>query len=617
MKSGNTIRILVTAGLLSLGLCQAQELQGWHLRSTIGFDWSRDSFNSISSTFPENSTPAGSIGGEVGMDLSGIVMDPKFLTFDSNFNFSHNAISTGATDYGDGLLSGGINLSALPGSHYPLEVYYQRSGADTNGDLFGSNTNTAQFRVRETLDFRNVPHIVLAYNQNSNDVKLVTSLTDTSYKQSDVGIQANDRTAGWSWNAGFNVGKFDSTAIGDLALAGDTHQDYRTLDARAYRSLFSGKGVLSSDFYKQHYSFDFPGTGTSLTDSLLLSESLMVQHTEKLSTHYSYSLSRQSVVNDFTPAPGGLTVLNLPALNSHTVSTGVDYQWFKPIRVFETVRYDRLSPFSDTFESQTSYLQSSSGVTLQKRFRGFDVNATYAGQFQRLGTNLENFGNTFSSNVDARIGWGDVKKLHVAGTYRYNRLNFVQQLGGFTRYKIAGVEAETTRFWGVRLRGGVEHGSVDILNISGDTSRSYNNVSFALESRRYQFMASRGMEDGAGSIFPNPLIGQFFIATPLPVSQLIGTPLLNRNTTSTNFSFTGRPKNNLQITAFFRKENDLLFSSTQDYRLWEVRGQYNIGRISIDAGVGNIRTTIDQQNNLSGLAINRYWFRIRRTFNFF
>jgi hypothetical protein len=617
MKWTNQIRILAVLGLLSILPCKAQEFGGWHARGTIGFDWSGNTFNPISTRTGQSSSPSSAIGGELGMDLSGMVLDPKFITFDTNFNFQHGANSINQFGYSNGLLGGGADVEILPASHYPLELFYQRNAADTSGDLFGSNTDMSQLRVRWTLDLPHAPHLVLAYNDTSSDVVLATSLSNTGYTQSDWSAQANDRVAGFFWNGGFNIGKFDETALGSLTLVGGVKEDYRTFDGRAYRPFWNGKALFNTGIHDQHYSFDFPGQGTSLSDDLLYSANLQWQHTQKLSSHYSYAFSHLHENNNFTGTASGVTVLNPPTLDTQSVGAEVDYQLAQPIRIFQGVQYAHLTPLSDGIESETSFLESSSGVSVVKRWHGLDLSGTYTGRLQTLGTNFGHTGRTWSNNGDTRVGWGDARKVRLTGNYRYDRLNLVQEIGGFSQFNVYGGQAETTRFWGVRLSGGVDHGNVEILNLSGDTKRTYNNYMAQLESRRFHLMASRGLNDGSGSIFPNPLTGQFFITVPLPVSQLFATPLLNINSQSTNFSLTARPRNSLEIGAYFRKENDVLVSSTQNYRLWEIRAQYRIGKISMDAGLGNLHSEINQNHSMSGLGINRYWFRIRRSFNLF
>ncbi|MGA7382404.1 MAG: hypothetical protein WBX03_16260 [Terriglobales bacterium] len=616
MKWTNQIRVLAILALFAVLPCDAQEFEGWHARGVVGFDYSGNNFTPINTGIGQSSSPSSAIGGELGLDLSGIIVDPKFITFDTNFNFMHGANSVNELGYSNGVIGGGADVEILPSSHYPLELFYQRTGADTSGSLFGSNTDMSQFRARWTLDLPHAPHLVLAYNDTSSDVVLPTSISNTGYKQSDWSVQANDRLAGFFWSAGLNFGKFDETAIGDLSLAGGVDEDYRTFNVRAYRSFWDGKALFNTSVYDQHYSFDFPGQGTSLSDDLLYSANLQLQHTRKLSSHYSYALSHLNESSNLTGTESGVTVLNPPTLDTQSVGAEVDYQLAQPVRIFQGVQYAHLTPLPG-FESETSSLESDSGVSVIKRWRGFDLSGTYTGRLQTLNTNLSNTGRTWSNNGDARVGWGDVRKLRLTGNYRYDRLNLVQEIGGFSQFNVYGAQAETSRFLGVRLSGGWDHGKVDLLNLSGDTKRTYNNYMAQLESRRLHLMASRGLNDGSGSIFPTPLTGQFYINVPLPVSQLFSTPLLNINSQTTNFSLTARPTSKLEIGAYFRKENDVLISSAQNYRLWEIRAQYRIGKVSVDAGFGNLHSSINQNDSLSGLGINRYWFRIRRSFNLF
>jgi hypothetical protein len=621
MRWADKIRALTALGLFSILPCTAQEmLEGLHARGTVGFDFSSNSFTPVNNTLGESSltTPSSFFGGDFGMDISGIVKDPRFITFDSNFNFQRGASSVSELGYSNDLLGGGISAHILPASHCPFDVFYQHTGADTSGSIFGSNTTITQFRAQWTINLPSVPHLVFGYSDNSNAVNWADSLSNAGYKQSDWSAQANDSTLEWHWSAGFNVGKLDETSLGGLDFgSGGAREDYRTLNARAYRRFWADKAVFSTDVRDQHYSYDFPGTGTSTSDNFLLSSSLQVQHTQKLSSHYTYYLSHLNEQNNFAATSEGVTILNPPTLDTQGVDAGVSYQVAQPVRIFQDVQYDHLSPLSPTAESETSLFQSSSGVAVTKRWRGFDLSGTYTGVMQTMATNFSNRGNGWSNNVDSRVGWGNVQKVHLTGDYRYEHLNLVQEIGGFSQFNTYGAQAETTRFWGVRLSGGMDRGKIDLLSISGETKRAYNNYVAQIEHRRFHLSASRGFNDGSGLIFPTALTGQSSFFVPLPIAQLISTPLLNLTSRSTGINLLGRVKRNLELDADYRKESDLLISSTQNYRLWEVRAQYRIGRVSIDGGVGNLRSSINQNDSLSGLGINRYWFRIRRSFNLF
>ncbi|MFZ0286472.1 MAG: hypothetical protein WAL32_14675 [Terriglobales bacterium] len=621
MKWANKIRTLTVLALFSILPCTAQEtVEDLHARGVVGFDFSSNTFAPVSnaSSGPSPTTPSTFFGGEIGMDVSGIVKDPRFITFDSNFDFQRGASSVSELGYSSDLLSGGVSAHLLPASKYPFDVFYQHTGADTSGSIFGSNTTITQFRAQWTINSPNLPHLVLGYSDNSNTVNWADSFSNAGYKQSDWSATANDHTLGWYWNAGFDLGKLDETSLGTLNFgSGGAKEDYRTFDARAYRRFWNDKAIFDTDVRDQHYSYDFPGTGTSSSDNLLLSSSLQIQHTRKLSSHYTYYLSHLNEQNTFATNADEVTLLSIPTLDTQGVDAGVSYQVAQPLRIFQDVEYDHLTPLSATAESETSLFQSSSGVAVTKRWRGLDLSGTYTGIAQSMATNFSNKENTWSNNVDSRVGWGNVQKVHLTGTYRYEHLNLVQEIGGFSQFNTYGAQAETTRFWGVRLSGGMDHGKVDLLNISGETKRIYNNYFAQLEHRRFHLSASRGLNDGSGLIFPTTLINQSSFFVPLPIAQLISTPLLNLTSRTTSINLLGRVKRNLEIDADFRKESDLLISSTQNYRLWEVRAQYRIGKVSIDAGLGNLHSAINQSDSLSGLGINRYWFRIRRSFNLF
>jgi hypothetical protein len=145
----------------------------------------------------------------------------------------------------------------------------------------------------------------------------------------------------------------------------------------------------------------------------------------------------------------------------------------------------------------------------------------------------------------------------------------------------------------------------------------YTNYRAQLQTRKIILTGLRGINDGSGSLFPSDLVQPQFITVPLPIAQLMATPLLNRFSRVTAVALTARMRRNLDIGADWRRENDLLFHALQNYRIWEVRAEYRLGKVTVDGGVGNMFTQLGTNTNASGLRINRYYFRIRRDFNFF
>src|SRR5581483_1224703 len=100
-----------------------------------------------------------------------------------------------------------------------------------------------------------------------------------------------------------------------------------------------------------------------------LTTSLQVQHTSKLSTHYSYAYSHLNQENTVGSNTTGstLNILAVPTFDTQSITAEVDYQLLPWMRVFENVQYQHLTPFSSTLESETSYEQLNSGVTVVRK----------------------------------------------------------------------------------------------------------------------------------------------------------------------------------------------------------------------------------------------------------
>lgn len=621
MKWASSTRILAIAVLLWTMPCLAQygydETERWHMKGTVGLDLFNTGYTPVINGQGEPSS-YNDVAGDIGLDLSGFLKDPKLLQFDTNFNTQRGATSLTGGDYNNNLLGGGFTLAFLPVSRYPFHLVYRRSAFDTTGSLFGSNSNFSQLNADWTVDLPNLPRFSFSHLSNNNDVRLVTSLADTGFDQSDWGFRAQDKRAGWQWNAGYNFGRVDSTSSGALNFIAGSKENYKTLSFNASRSFWGDKALFQVDNRGESFRYVLPQDGTSENKDWLSMATLRLQHTRKLTTNYYYSFTRVNINNQFAPgALPGLAFLAVPRVDTHTVGARVEYQLFQPLRIFQEVRYYHNTPFTTQFENQTSLAESFSGFTAQKRVRGFDLSGTYMLRYDFMGTNFSNNAHTWSNDVDTRVGWGNVRRLHLTGSYRYSKYNYVQQIGGFSTDNRFGMEAETTALPGFRLRGGVEHGKLELLNISGNIANTYTNYSAQIETRKIILTALRGLNDGAGALFPSNLIQYQFITVPLPIQQLAATPLLGRFTRVSSVGVTARLRRNLDLGADWRRENDLLFAALQNYRIWEVRAEYRLGKITLDGGVGNMFTQVNTNVNTSGLRINRYYFRIRRDFNFF
>src|SRR5581483_1961763 len=180
MKYASAIRALASLALLWTLSCAAQqygfeEPDRWHMKGTVGFDWSKNTDVPIVNGIGQESDFNG-IAGDVGLDLSGFVKDPKFITFQTDFNTQQGSNSLTAGDYGQHLLGGGFSMAFLPVSHYPFRLSYHKSAFDTSGSLFGSNNNYSQLSADWTVDYHNLPRLMFSHNRSTNDVELAESI---------------------------------------------------------------------------------------------------------------------------------------------------------------------------------------------------------------------------------------------------------------------------------------------------------------------------------------------------------------------------------------------------------------------------------------------------------
>jgi hypothetical protein len=621
MKWARITRRLAILALLWALPCAAQygyePVDRWHMKGTVGFNLFNTGYTPVVNGVSEPSSYS-DIAGDIGLDLSGFLKDPKFLQFDTSFNTQRGATSLTGGDYNDNLLGGGVSLAFLPVSPYPFHLVYRKSAYDTTGSLFGSNNDYSQLNADWTVDLPNLPRLNFSYLGNKNDVRLAESLTDTGFDQTDWGFRAQDTRAGWHWTAGYNFGKINTNGTGALNLISGSKENYKTLTLNASRSFWGDKALFQIDNRGEAFHYVLPQSLSSDNKDWLSLATLRIQHTRKLATSYLYSFSHEDMNNQLTQnSLAGISFLAVPRMNTHTAIGRVEYQLFVPLRAFEEVRYFHNTPLTPHFESQTSLAESLTGFMLQKRLRGFDVNTTYALRYSMMGTNLNNSAHTWSNDVDARVGWGNIRRVRLTGLYRYGRYNYVQQIGGYSLDNHYGARLETTALPGFRLSGEAEQGRLQLLNISGKVTMDYTNYRAQVETRKLMIMGMRGLNDGSGGFFPTDLIQPGFITVPLPIAGLIATPLLTRITRITGASITFRPRRNFDVGADWRRENDLLFSSLQNYRIWEVRGQYRLGKITVEGGVGNLFNRITTEPSVNGLRINRYYVRIRRDFNFF
>lgn len=596
----------------------------WHVTGNIGLNLSRTTQDTL---FPVAGTLAGSnydtIAGDLGLSLNGFWKDPQLLPFSVDFAGERGSYTVGLGGYRDLLTNAGINTTFLPGSKYPFRFFYRTSQMDASGGSFGQTSDNSALGVDWTLRLPRIPRITTGYTRITNLIHIPTSLFDTDYKQGHAYIGADDTWKGWTWNTGFDHYSNTSNFVSGGVLPGDFSENLNVIGAQVRREFWDRKAEFSVDDRDQWRDDTYSSLGTTRSTDYYTAASLRILHTPKLTSSYFYDFVRVGfsgsfVANNPFGSPSGLILLNAQTFDSHYGGGRLDYRWTDSIRLFETVRYQHVTPTDHQVEFRESLLESLPGISYQKRWHGFDLTGQYVGHLQSMSTNLSNRSNTFSNDVQGRVGWGSARRVRLDASGSYAKLSLVEQLNGFDRDTRYRVEVETRAVPHFALRISADHSDIEILNLSGDISQRNTTFSVQADHNRFSLGYSHIFGDGAGAIFPQLTQLNFVISNPLPVDQLTRSPLLDRSTHSNSATLIIRLRRNLDLSANWRAEDNLLGGSAFNFIIIEARARYRIGKITLDAGYGKYRNESQiSSTSVTGLLTNRYLLRISRDFRLF
>jgi hypothetical protein len=611
------------AALFAAGFAAAQQPQeGWHANGTLGFGY----YHTVQTTFlPEPVTGPEStydtIFGDVRLDLNGYFKDPRLLPFSVNFDTLQGSNDVDVNSYGSSLYNWGFNTTFLPVRSFPLRVYYQKSQFSASGDVFGQNADTSNLGVNWTLRETTLPKINLDFSRYENKIRLATSLFDTNYDQNHFAAGVEDQWRGWGWATSFEHYQNSSNFANFETLPTNYHENLNLLDVRVHRAFWEDKAKFDVDNRSEWRHDELPTVGTSDSSDSYTSATLNIRHTRKLSTSYFYNFAHvttgTALLPDGSIAPGQVTFFLAPSFNSDYAGARADYQLTNHVRVFQEIRYQYATPPSSQVEYQQSLTETLSGLGYQTSWRKIDLDASYIGHFQILGTNFGNHQNSFSNDFYGRVAWGNVRRVRLSASGDYSKLNLVQQLNGFSEDRRIRLEAETQRWNSFLFRAFVERSYIELLNLAGDITQNTTGFGFQVEHPRFSLSASHMIQDGAGALFPATIQEQQIISAPLPINLLLGSPLLNRNAYTNAAALILRLHRNLDLDAHYRDEKDLLTASRFTFAEEEVRLRYRLGKIELDAGYGHFRNESFTQPNNSGLRTNRVLFRIARDFKVF
>jgi hypothetical protein len=589
----------------------------WHANGFAGFDLThtsqeqRGSGDQTDQLFPL---------GDLRLNSNGFILDPRFLQLSTALDYQRGANSS---ERGD-LSTGGINLavasSFLPKSHVPFRVSYNRTNHGVSGLGLNQNDDGSRLDVQWNVLYPSLPHFTVSFQKYDNTVHVPSSFADRSYNEMALNTSASDSWKDWRWSANFSQGEGSSTGTASvLGLDSSFENSTRAGGINVTRGFWNNKARLLFENREVWRHDQLSGDGNNRSSEFTNNANFDVQVTQRVTVNAGYSFSQV----DFSGSsfngvlgPGGalVQVLSLASSTSNAFSGRVDYRPWDWLRLSQDVRTVRTSPLPGIIESRTSFTDTASTVSAEHRWRNFDAMGSYTGRFQLAGTTLDHTPDSWSNSFSGRLGWGNVQRVHLTAIAQDTRLNLVEQIGGFTDEKRVGLEAETHVIRNYRFRASGEYAEVDLLNVSGDTRSKIVSYSAQADHRLFSLWATVSLLDGAGALFPDGLIDRQFVVVPLPVSQLLGTPLLNRNTHSRSLGLTGRPRRNFDFSMAWRTEDTTLATSRQKFNILQADGRYRLGKFSVEGGYSR---NLNDVTNITGLTGNRlaiWYFRIGRDF---
>lgn len=617
-QSIRMILLLTALALLTAPPSQAQysgyEPPRWHANGFVGFSLTHTS-QSVNDAAPGDQLfPIG----DVRVNSDGFLLDPRFLHLNLGLDFQKGANTSDRGSLDSGGLNTAMSAVFLPRSHVPLRASYTKTSHGVTGLGLDQNDDSSRLDIQWDMLFPSLPHVSASFQQYANTVHVPTSFTDRSYDEKAVNLGVSDSWKGWQWNGNFSAGKGNTTGVSGLGLDTLFNNSSRAAGFNLNRTFWDNKARLlfeNRDIWRHDH---LGGDGTSDTSDITNTASFNVQLTPKIMVDAAYGYSQVGFegtgINTLVSG-NPIQTIALVSSTSNSVSGRLDYRPMEWLRLTQEVRTIHSAPaLGTTLESRTSFTETASSISADHRLAGFDLQGLYTGRFQLAGTTLDNSPNSWSNSFSGRAGWGDVRWARLTAYGQITRLNLVEQIGGFTDEKRIGMEAETHRVRYFRLRATGEYSQIALLNLSGDTRTKNRLFSLQADQRRFSLVYTHAAMDGAGAIFPLGLIDRQFLVVPLPVSELIATPLLNRSTTSNSVNLIARPRRRLDAMVTWRVEDTQLATFRQKFNILQADARYHLGKVSLEGGYSRNLNELAAITGLGSTRLSIWYFRIGRDF---
>ncbi len=593
---------------------QQPATERWRLNGSLGFQFVQSRNTPRVALAPRSTYQV--FAGDCRFHLTGFLGDPAFLPFSAHFSNSYGANEVDRNGYLATLFNWGISTTLLPSRPFPLRFFYNRTSYDSSGTLFGQNSDHSLLGVEWTVRRVSLPHLQVGYLRSSNRVQLATSLTDNDYLQEHRFVSLRDGWRGWQWELGFDDFATRSNFLAGFDLPSNFHETLRAFNGSVRRTFWHTKADFRADHRAQWRQNQFQNGAPSTASESHTSANLFLHPTSRLRASAGYNFVRVELQEN-RPLRAPFVVLQAPTFSAHLASARLEYWLTRQLNLFQDLRYFHTSPPQTELEVRKTLTESLSGANYRTRWHGAELSASYIGRLQAIRTTRGARAHTFSNDVDGRLTWGQLRSVRLSGSVRYGKLNLVEQLNGFSEDQRLRLEAQSDWLRPFRLHAWAERTRIGLLNLSGRTETKQTNLGAQIHHRWMAFSAGHTFGEGAGALFPAGVAQRLRLTQPLPVEQLLASPLLERTTRSTVLQGILRPRQQLDFSAHWRTEHSLFAHSDQRFEILELRARYRLAKVTLEGGWAQYQTTITVRDTHSGLRINRFHLRVKRELTVF
>lgn len=573
------------------------------------------------------STGFRNLGGDVGLEASGYLYDPRLVNYSTHLFWTGQNFSL---DQGSSRSSGlnlGVGFSFLSLRAFPFSIYYARGTTDAGGGLASPfTTTTTRYGLRGELRAPRFAYIHYNFGLSRNDNDLADG-GRLRFASRFANVTASRRLRGW-----------ELRAVNDYQRASSSFantRDWINTSSLDVTRLFDTR--VSASFGVSHSLFDLRDLGSgvgSRSGVTSAAANLSWNHSAKLNSSYQFNLTRNAVntlrlLGNSSGLPGGALAFDDSRINSTTESFGATLSYrpasnwsfsagtnymhsgFPPERAAEL-------PAETRSLLATGVFGANGGGRYQRKLGRLNFHTSANLHWQRLNL-IERAGDSsLGYGAEAGVSGGDVRRLLYTAAYRYNRRTNPVFFNVLTSndHRIT-LRLETRYFRFVHLQGTADIGrsQLDLLRSALNLDRSSYSLSATFPAQRLSMFASHGNSNSAERLFGADSVifepGGSTGGVPLPSDLFI--PLVYSDVSTDRVGALWRPRRNLQMQGrYSRSRYEFLSSlgSLNHYGQFDVLAEYKFGRFTLYGGYG--RATSDSRTR--DQHTNRLLFRVRFPF---